>query len=293
MVLPRAAVMDNYQTCLSPELYVTDWAEFYRTGARRTQALRARYVHRSDVLYGAHPAQLVNIYYPRSGGDAAPDPVVVFLHGGGFTEGHPFFYDFLGEPYLERGAMFVSAGYRLEPDARFPDTAQDIMQMITWVVNECGRAGRRPKLHLAGHSAGAMLASQLAFRNDWQAGAGVPVDVIESVVLISGVYDWRWDGPGNYVVPERRDEASAVAHIDRLPQHTIVSYGPTELTRWTDDPARRAQHAQRLIDAVAAAGGSVEPVAVAGADHAGTALAFADSGGGLFRAVAAAVFGSG
>ena len=284
-MLPHSAQWENYQTCLSPGLYVTDWAGFYRDGARRTVAMRSRYLHRSNVFYGDHPAKILNLYYPQH--VSGSPPVVVFVHGGGFTEGHPMYYDFLGEEYLARGAVFASVGYRLRPDARYPDTSADLAQAIGWLYRELDGVADVRHLCVAGHSAGALLTAQLAFRGDWQEGEGVADNVIDAAVLISGRYDWRGDMSGEYVLPAQALEASPVCNMSRMPACAIVAFGPQELTRRAGDPTEVARYSQVLIDAVAARQGNVISVPVAGANHAETSLAFGDPSSNLSQAVAA------
>ena len=41
---------------------------------------------KSDIAYGSHERQLLDVYMPSE--SAAAPPVVLFVHGGGFVSGH-------------------------------------------------------------------------------------------------------------------------------------------------------------------------------------------------------------
>src|SRR5690348_15636581 len=115
-----------------------------------TDSLRADFRHALDVPYGDQPGQVLDIYYPKTPATSAA--TLVFLHGGGFRRGAPGPNGYHGRPYLERGATFVSMGYRLAPEARFPDSLEDVARGIDWLTaNVPGR------IYLSGHSAGAIL----------------------------------------------------------------------------------------------------------------------------------------
>src|ERR1700716_333373 len=106
-----------------------------RRAAQRaaSDALRDEFRHDRDVAYGDHPKQVMDVYYPTAVATAAP--VLVFLHGGGFRAGAPSFNGHQGRPYLEHGSLFVSMGYRLTPEMRFPDTCADVEQGLRWLVD--------------------------------------------------------------------------------------------------------------------------------------------------------------
>ena len=70
-----------------------------------------------SVPYGPHPQQVMDVYLPESGGDVSP--VVVFIHGGGFTSG-----DRKDERLAERipkcladGIALIAVEYRFLKDA--------------------------------------------------------------------------------------------------------------------------------------------------------------------------------
>src|SRR5712671_6453643 len=118
---PRRADIDSFYTCANPREFAINWRAFYESAERRTDAVRERWMHKLDVAYGsASPRQRLDVYFPHQTATGAP--IVVFLHGGGFREGDPALYGFLAEPFVKRGVIFASAGYRLTPETYLPET---------------------------------------------------------------------------------------------------------------------------------------------------------------------------
>ena len=87
---------------------------------------------RSDVAYGAHPRQRLDVYQPTA--DNAAAPVVVFFYGGNWNAGERRNYLFVGEALAAKGFVAVIPDYRLYPDVRFPDFLHDCAAATRWVV---------------------------------------------------------------------------------------------------------------------------------------------------------------
>lgn len=105
----------------------------------------------------------VRIYWPATAADAAL-PAVVFAHGGGFV-----FCDLDSHDGLCRamangiGAVVVSVGYRLAPEARWPAAADDVYAVTAWVASNAEQLSADPaRLVIAGDSAGGNLAAVTA-----------------------------------------------------------------------------------------------------------------------------------
>ena len=86
--------------------------------------------------------------------------VVIFYYGGNWQSGHRSQYRFVGEALARLGVIAVVVDYRKWPGVRFADTYGDGNKAIDWVMAEY--PDRR--IVLAGHSAGAHLASLLAIK---------------------------------------------------------------------------------------------------------------------------------
>lgn len=103
--------------------------------------------------------QSLDIYSPRNGSKL---PVVLFVHGGGWTTGdkktrsHFAKRDF----FIRNNMVFVSINYRMAPQFNFPAYPQDVASAISFVKNNIQKyKGDANNIFLMGHSAGAHLAA--------------------------------------------------------------------------------------------------------------------------------------
>jgi len=93
---------------------------------------------------------------------AARLPVVLYLHGGGFTVGSIETHDSLCRQLASRsGAAVVSLDYRLAPEHRFPVAVEDVWATLRWLHDTGAEAlGLDPRrLAIGGDSAGGTLAA--------------------------------------------------------------------------------------------------------------------------------------
>lgn len=104
----------------------------------------------------------VRIYTPS--GRAAPQPGLVYFHGGGWVVGSVPIYDReCRELARQLGCVVVSVDYRLAPEHRFPAAVVDCVAATRWVAQHAaalGIDGRR--LAVGGDSAGGNLAAVVA-----------------------------------------------------------------------------------------------------------------------------------
>lgn len=108
----------------------------------------------------------LNLFLPR-GKDW---PVLIFVHGGGWTKGEKDLtvagadiYGNLGRFYAERGIGVAVINYRLIPNVAWPEQIRDVAMATSWIMRHIGDYGGNPqRVFLAGHSAGAQLATRVA-----------------------------------------------------------------------------------------------------------------------------------
>jgi acetyl esterase len=96
--------------------------------------------------------------------DAAPAPLIVYFHGGGFVccdvDTHDSICSWLAKASAGR---VLSVGYRLAPEAPFPAQVEDARAACAWAFGNAHRLGAAPdRIALAGDSAGAYLAATMA-----------------------------------------------------------------------------------------------------------------------------------
>lgn len=104
----------------------------------------------------------VRLYAPDDG----PLPVLVYLHGGGFTIGSIATHDVLCRhlSHLAHCAV-LSVGYRLAPEHRFPTAFEDAWDAVKWVAAHGFDKGLDPnRIAVGGDSAGGTLAAACALQ---------------------------------------------------------------------------------------------------------------------------------
>lgn len=238
---------------------------------RRTEALRHDFAHELDLAYGDHPRQRVDCYLPAG---RPAGPVLVFVHGGGFRTGDHASVAYHGRPYLEKGAVFATIGYRVIPDARFPDMAEDLENGLAFLSERLGDLGADPgRVFLSGHSAGATLAALAAMRPEHRSVRGL----VRGLVLISGMYDFANRTSEDTDVHSPRYVPRLTDAIETLPEHTIVVTGEHDL-------GFAAPDASALVAAIEARQGSVQTFVEAGADHFQANRSFVEAGGAVASA---------
>jgi len=142
----------------------------------------------ADIAYRG--ALKLDVYTPRSG--AAPWPVVVFIHGGGWDSGDRGMYRFAGAALAAQGFVAVVPSYRIFPEGRFPDFIEDAAAAVGWTADHIGGFGGDPRrLVLMGHSAGAHIAAMLSFDRQWLGQVALDPDrALRGFVGLSGPYDF-------------------------------------------------------------------------------------------------------
>ena len=209
------------------------------------------------------PKHRLNLFLPLADSvRAAPWPVVVFVHGGGWTTGDRDYtfggedlYNNIGRFFAQHGIGTATVSYRLMPGATWRAQVDDVAAAVGWVHAHIGDYGGDPNgLFLMGHSAGAYLAAYATLDADVLRRTHVPPDAVCGVMPVSGAaldltdretyaleddfdyYSWRFS-------PERiaRDEppaepfawqveASPITHVraDAPPFLMLFAGGETE-----------------------------------------------------------------
>lgn len=138
---------------------------------------------KKDVQYCSttNPRQSLDIFLPPS---VAPTPLVIFIHGGGWTYGDKKskVLSYYGEPLLKQGIAVASINYRLHPEGDYPDSYQDISCALDYLKAHASNFNiSSEKWGIMGDSAGAELAAY-----SMQSRPEMP---IQSFVGLYGPYD--------------------------------------------------------------------------------------------------------
>ncbi|HKQ84451.1 MAG TPA: alpha/beta hydrolase [Steroidobacteraceae bacterium] len=222
-----------------------------------------------DVSYGPGPRQQLDVYAPAS---ARQLPVVVFWHGGSWATGDKADYRFVGTALAKHGVVAVLPNYRLYPAVKFPAFIEDATTAVAWVQAHAAEWGGDPqRIVLMGHSAGAHIATFVAYDHGRLRRAGADPAAIRGVIGLSGPYalDPNSDLLRTiFAAPYVHEDWQPVAHID-------ATVPPTLLVHGAKDDVVNLRHAEKLRDALQRAGVRVETEFYSDAGHATTLAAFA------------------
>lgn len=216
--------------------------------------------------------QSFDLYLP----DADRPPLVVFVHGGFWVESDdkygigPRFAQAL---VADRAAVAL-VRYRLSPEVRHPAHVQDVAAALAALKRLADRYGYDfERLYLAGHSAGATIAAQLALDSRHLESVNLGASAVAGAVLLSGIYDLGPSGPlaGRYE-PFARAAFGAGAQARRAASPVrLARAGPPllVLAAAADFPGF-ATDARRFVQRLQAAGHTdVTDAVIPGRDHFG------------------------
>jgi acetyl esterase/lipase len=162
---------------------------------------------------------LLDVFTPTATGGPAR-PVLVFVHGGGFTggarrTGESPFYDNIALWAVKNGMVAVNTTYRLAPQNPWPAAQEDLAATVAWVrENIAARGGDPNRIYLMGHSAGAAHVAQYIGhpRFHVEPGGG-----IAGAILVSGLFDPSSVAPGPALQAYFGSDPSVYARRSALP----------------------------------------------------------------------------
>ena len=170
-----------------------------------------------DVKYGAAERHLLDVFTPETG--SSPRPVLIFIHGGGFTAGNKRnpgspFYDNIMLWAVKNGFVGVNATYRLAPQFVWPAGAEDLASVVQWVSSKIGERGGDPaKIFLMGQSAGAVHVANYVSHPEFHKVKG---GGLAGAIMVSGIYDLTTSPVGDAEItyfgsdPSHRAERSSL-----------------------------------------------------------------------------------
>ncbi|WP_062234191.1 alpha/beta hydrolase [Aureimonas sp. N4] len=185
------AAYDNSGAVQRSDTFVPRWQ---REASAFRDVMEGRRRSEIDLAYGAHERQKLDLFHP----EGPARGLVVFVHGGYWKALEKSVWSHLARGAVESGFAVAMPSYRLAPEARLTEIAEDVGQAITL-------AARRVEggIRLVGHSAGGHLVARMV-----AAGSPLPGPVlarVDRVVPISGLHDLR---------PIRRTRMNDTLRID-------------------------------------------------------------------------------
>lgn len=206
----------------------------------------------------------VRLYRPD--GDR-PHPVLVYLHGGGWTVGSIDSYDGVCRALANRAECAVlSVGYRLAPEHPFPAAPRDCYAAVEWVAEHAERLRVDPqRIAVGGDSAGGNLSAAMTLMTRDRDGPELAHQVLiypavnsprlrsfpsydengEGYLLETAGIEWYYDKYLTHETDHRNEYAFPLlaSELRGMPSATVVTAG--------FDPLRDegAAYAEALADA--------------------------------------------
>jgi acetyl esterase/lipase len=192
---------------------------------------------KKDVAYGAHARQKFDLFTPAAGGRGRP--AVVFVHGGAFVEGDrnrtDEIYSNVTNYFARHGIVGANIGYRLAPEARYPEASRDVGSVVQWMHENAEQIGvDRSRIFLMGHSAGGAHSGSYAYDKRLHPAGGPG---LAGLIIVSGRVraDNLPENPNakkveEYYGPDPKflDECSPVSHVTAASIPTFVAWGEYE-----------------------------------------------------------------
>lgn len=140
------------------------------------------------VSFGNDKNQYFLHYEPEN---VLSDKVIVWVHGGGWNAGTPKYFDFVGQCVANEGYRFVSIGYRLSPQNKYPCQIEDVCSGYKSAIRYLNEKGvDTSKVIVSGPSAGAHLASILCYSKLVQEKYDTDVSNIIGFIGVGGPYSF-------------------------------------------------------------------------------------------------------
>ncbi len=210
----------------------------------------------------------------RPDGAAAPAPLVVFYHGGGWVIGTLDTHDATCRALARAsGAAVLSVGYRLAPEHPYPAPVEDCYAALEWAAAHAADLGCDPaRLAVAGDSAGGNLSAAVSIMARDRGGPALRHQLLIYPVtdddyslpsyaengggdyfLSTDSMNWFW---GHYLIG---DEEAPLARVGRTPD--LSALPPATVITAEFDPLRDEgmAYAARLAEAGIAVDAAVAP----------------------------------
>jgi acetyl esterase/lipase len=245
-----------------------------------------------DIAYADHDGVVLRADLYRPAASAAPYPVLVAVHGGGWERGDRKSFRSWGEHLPRHGFGLLAIQYRLmKPgQATYPQAVHDVRAAVQFMRANAASYGADPeRIGLFGLSAGGHLAALASLAADHPRFAGAyPKDphaatsaTVKTAVLGYGIFDlaayWsdemttragnstaeRFLGASLLDDRERYFQASPLSYVTRSAARTsfLIVYG---LEDEVVDPQAQSRP---FVTALSQAGAFVRTIAVPGAGH--------------------------
>ena len=211
------------------------------------------YTKISNISYGAHPQNKLDIYNPSiSATKNSKNAVIVFFYGGCWGECTTLTksdYLFVAQSLASRGFTTVIADFRQYPDVDFKGLMLDASNIIRWTSQNISKYGGDPnRIIVAGHSSGAHIASMLALNPRYL--DSVTRKSIRGFVGLAGPYDFLpldeayqrvlFDSSNNYA------SSQPISFLSATAPPLLILHGGEDTTVGKHNAINLSKKAERL-----------------------------------------------
>nr|WP_314363388.1 alpha/beta hydrolase [uncultured Achromobacter sp.] len=259
-----------------PPLYPAEAEDYARAALALSAAAVQRCERIADIQYGDTASHKLDVYPSRKQA-GQPSPVLVFAHGGAWTNGYKEWVALMAPALVAAGITFVSISYRLAPGFKWQALLDDCHAALSWVVRNIHEYGADPaRIAVGGHSAGGHLMTLAALSAQGLHRHGIAASSIIACLPLCAPLDIRYPErtPGSGEERTHQNllddvsEAESASPVCRVNQDTppmLLAYAREDLPRIIKGNQTMEAELRRL-------GRPVETMVLAG-DHFAPAIA--------------------
>lgn len=233
------------------------------------------------VRFGPTLDETVDIFPARR-----PDaPVLVFIHGGWWRLLSSKEVSLVARGPVAHDVTVVVTNYSLCPKVSVAEITRQSRAVIAWLHQHVASYNGDPeRIYVSGHSAGGHQVGMLAL-TDWPGEYGLPADLIQGGIPISGLFDLRpfrysWLQPKLLLTHEVIEQQSPLFHIP-----TQGPLPPMIVTLGGDESAEFHRQSAVFVEAWRASGADARTFDQPGKDHITAIAGFEDPESELCHAV--------
>lgn len=212
--------------------HVPDFENYLKTWEQLSRQAEKKFGVIKDIAYGDLSRECLDIF-------PSPNPgskTLVFIHGGYWQRLDKSLFHFIAGSFVNYGITTVLINYPLAPAATMDQIVISCRNAVSWVHKNADQWNGDPnQIYIAGHSAGAHLASMLIAEEENQSKK----NFIKGICAISGLYNLIPIQLSNINETLQMDKEMAIRNSPSLmtPVETcplLVTVGADETTEFRD-----------------------------------------------------------
>lgn len=200
-----------------------------------------------DLEVNNQPNVQATFYKTKS--ESKPQPLILFIHGGGWTGGSAESISSYAKLLASNGYVVANVDYALAPEYPYPASTMQLVELINYIYQNASEYGiDKDSIFIGGNSAGAHLSSQLAdiitnekYKDELGVSNQIPASSLKGLILLNGVYDfstveecnfpgfekyaWAYTGQKDWQNFDDLDQMSPINFINKDFPRSFISAG--------------------------------------------------------------------